>query len=155
MKTLYLSFVLAALCLVASASFVSARQCPSCVVQSYVDIPAANAQPTVGSYQPWGVAGWGFLCESGIATHRVDLFYRGDDGYDHPIAYAALTNYWDINRPDVVTAFVGTCPNVYGHWTGYTVQIAGGAVPPGTRLITVNVWVEPYFHTEYRTLTFQ
>lgn len=154
MRKLLLVCALATLCLV-SSSPVSARQCPACVVESYIDIPDPSTLPVVGTAQPWGVAGWGFLCESGQATHRVDLFYRGDDGFDHPIPSSALTNYWDLNRPDVSTAFASACPNVYGHWTGYTVIIAGSAVPVGTRLITVNTWVGPYLHTEYRSLSFQ
>lgn len=130
--------------------------CPSCVVYSNVDIPGPGPAPVVGTGQPWGVAGWGFRCQDGQPTHRVDLFYTGDDGLYHPIPSSAiLADYWDLNRPDVVAASVGTCPAIYGQWVGYTVIVAGGAVPAGTRTIAVNVWVGPYVRQETRLVTFQ
>ena len=153
MKRLVLATVFAAL--VAIGVGVSAQGCPLCIVYANVDIPSAATVPVVGSYQPWGVAGWGFLCESGAPTHRVDLWYLGDDAANHPIPSSALTDYWDLNRPDVWLAYVGTCPNVYAQTTGYTVIVAGGAVPPGTRTITINTWVGPYMAQETRTVTFQ
>ena len=69
-----------------------------------------------------------------------------------------------LDRPDVRTAYVGGCPNVY--WqrnAGYWIGVAGGYVPAGTRQIAWSIARSPYWADNYglyapsetRTMIFQ
>lgn len=128
-----------------SVTYTRAQGCPSCFVVSWIDAPGNG--DTVSNSAGWWIGGWGFLCESGHPVERVDVYYRGDDGYFRPAGATVL--YSNLYRPDVINAFVAGCPNLYGKDVGW-MAFPNGSVPPGFRELAINVWVGPYYQTHMR-----
>jgi hypothetical protein len=127
--------------------------CDRCRVVSYIDIPADNriigAVPSIDRSQQVVVAGWGFGCEDGVPTTRVDVNYADDHGIYHWVPNVEVR--WSIYRPDVRAALWTVCPRVTST-SGFAVFLAAGSVPPGPRTLAINVWVGPLYETQYRTI---
>jgi hypothetical protein len=121
--------------------------CAKCFVTGYNDFisDGAVAQPTttLSRSNPNGyyTAGWGFQCDSGQPADRIDVFYRGDDGYFVPVSSALWAN---LPRWDVVAAYAQYCPSVSSQ-SGYQAYFNVAAIPAGERDLIINIWKAPYF----------
>ena len=127
--------------------------CPTCRVYAWVDAPRdylvtvkgfgelPGALPIVEG--AWVIMGWGFECQSGRPVDRVDVAYSSDDGVFKPAPWYLTRLDVGVPRPDVAAAYRGTCPEVAGD-TGYTLHLFPGAVPLGTRVITITARRGPY-----------
>ncbi len=119
--------------------------CPTCGVWSWVDYPAPLSQVSTRAFS---LSGWGFECVSGQAVDRVDVFYQDYDGVNHPTQLLPTSRYGFIHRWDVVLFGVSVDCGVVDLYSGWAVTVTG--VPPGLRLITINVWRGPYVETHER-----
>jgi hypothetical protein len=152
-RILFAAFVLLGFASTAHAQVVDPSQfdptkwiggsCQLCGVQSWVDIAA----PAPGGFL---VAGWGVECVSGRAANRVDVFYRGDDGFDHQIL-----GDWQwlgvVERKDAQAYLLPMCPNATS-LSGFHVY-SQTPIPSGNRLITINVWRGPYYQQHKRPVS--
>lgn len=124
--------------------------CSTCAVYGWVDTPGDNT--TLDRAQPYYIGGWGFQCYTGQPVDRVDVFYAGDDGFDHVVLGSSIVDYG--YRGDVNAAYSGTCPAVSTASVGFSAVFPVADIPAGTRLVKFNLWRGPYYEQRQRTYTF-
>lgn len=125
--------------------------CATCAVYGWIDSPAQGAIPTVSQSKVWVIGGWGFQCYNGQPADRVDVAYRGDDGYFH-----GAFGTWNLTfgeRPDVTYAYGGLCPNMTNTLVGFSALYGyASRIPLGEREVSIGVWRGPYYELHTRRI---
>lgn len=145
-KSLVFAFLMTAATVNAQVPGYPTPGCPTCsITYGYMDGLEPSNVPVASVNQTWIVAGWGFNCYSGQVTDRIDVYYKGDDGFYKKIPTIGFLNN-SVYRPDVAAVYAPFCPAV-SSTTGVEIAVDASSVPVGVRDVAFVIW-KGAFHTD-------
>jgi hypothetical protein len=123
--------------------------CSRCFLVSHVDWPTQNQ--AVRQSEGFWLAGWGFLCEQGLAANEVYIYYR-EPGTPFfrwlPQPQGVL--HFGLKRRDVMQHYEPYCADATSH-SGWML-LARNLPGPGRWELRISVHRSPYWETHDRTI---